>query len=120
MDSEDTMLIVKAIAFFGVVWVVVSRLNEILGKVDIIMSKLDELNEELVQANEQSNQIATALGEVGADVDDLIAKLASGGLTAAEADVVKAQIVALKATLAEQAAAAQAIAARHTPDAPPV
>ena len=52
------------------------------------MAKVDELEAELVEANKTTNEIAD-------DVADLLNRLASGGLTAEEADRVKAQIVAL-------------------------
>jgi cell division protein FtsB len=64
------------------------------------LAKVDELKAELVEANATTNEIAT-------DVDDLVARL-SGGLSEAEADDVKAELVALKGRL-------QAVAAVHTP-----
>ena len=65
------------------------------------MSKVEELEAELIAVNEVTNEIAV-------DVSDLLAKLAAGGLSAEEADAVKAQIVALKEKL-------QGVAAQHTP-----
>lgn len=66
------------------------------------MSKLDELQAELEQANEVTNEIA-------ADVEDLLSRLTAGGLSPAEADTIKSQIVALTDRL-------RGVAAQHTPD----
>lgn len=68
------------------------------------MAKVDELKAELVAANETTNEIA-------ADVADLLTKLATGGLTAAEADEVKAQITALNEKL-------KGVASQWTPSTP--
>jgi hypothetical protein len=65
-----------------------------------IMAKVDELLLELAEANTTTNEIA-------ADIADLIAKL-DGGLSVAEADAVKAELVLLKTKL-------QGVAASHTP-----
>lgn len=69
-----------------------------------LMSKLDELKQELVEANTVTNEIAS-------DVDGLVARL-EGGLSPAEADEVKGQLVALKERLT-------GVAAKYTPDAAP-
>lgn len=65
-----------------------------------IVAKVDELLAELGQVNATTNEIAS-------DIDELLAQLA-GGLTAAEAETVKAELVALKERLV-------AVAAKHPP-----
>lgn len=81
---------------------------------DRIMSKLDEMNDELVQINQQTNDMATTSAEISSDMDDLIAKLAAGGLTAEEADAVKAKLAELKGTLGTLQSGLTDIAAKHT------
>ena len=65
------------------------------------MALVDDLRAELVSINETTNEIA-------ADVADLVARLGSGGLSVAEAEEIKASLVALKERL-------QGVAATHTP-----
>lgn len=72
-----------------------------------IMATVNELLVELAEANVTTNEIA-------ADVDVLLSKLADGGLSAAETEQVRTEIVALKSRL-------QGVAAKYTPDVvPPV
>lgn len=65
-----------------------------------IMASLAELETELVAANEATNEIA-------ADLQDLINKLAAGGMTPAEEQSVLEQLAALRTKL-------QGVAATHT------
>lgn len=67
------------------------------------MAKVDDLKAELVAINETTNEIAS-------DIDDLM-KRVSGGLSAAEADEVNAELVALRDRLT-------GVAALHTPGSP--
>lgn len=69
----------------------------------LIVAKVDELLTELSEANATTNEIAD-------DLADLLSKL-DGGLSAPEAEVVKAEIVVLKDKL-------KAVAATHTPTPP--
>jgi hypothetical protein len=62
-----------------------------------VMAKVDELLQELVEANTVTNEIAR-------DLDALIARLNTPGLSEAEADEVKAKITALKDRLTGVAA----------------
>jgi hypothetical protein len=64
------------------------------------MAKVDELKAELVAANEATNEIAS-------DLSDLMSRL-DGGLSAPEAEEVKAQIVELTNKL-------KLVASAHTP-----
>lgn len=78
-----------------------AKLDKILKLQEKLMSKADELKAELVEANNVTNELAN-------DVDDLVKRIAEGGLSAAEADEVKTQLTALKTKL-------QGVAAVHTP-----
>jgi hypothetical protein len=91
------------------------KLDLILRKENTIMGKLDELAAELVVANEQTNAIATAVAESATDIDDLLAKVAAGGLDPVELAAVLDQARANTTALRAQAQAAQAVAAKHTP-----
>jgi len=76
------------------------KIDKVIKKLETIVNKVDELKAELTAANEVTNEIAV-------DVQDLLNKLVVGGLTAAEADEVKAQIVTLTARL-------RAVASQHS------
>lgn len=78
-----------------------SKLDKLLRGQAIIMAKVDELNEELVQINETTNEIA-------GDMDDLISKVGDGSISSVEAEAIKTQLVALKERLT-------GIASTHTP-----
>lgn len=64
---------------------------------DALMTKADDLLAALAEANTTTNDIAD-------DITALLAKLADGGLTPAEADMVKEQIAALNGRLKSVAA----------------
>jgi len=63
---------------------IVSQLNSINQKLEIMGEKLDAINSVLAEINESTNNIA-------ADLDRLAGQI-SGGLTAAEADSVVAEL----------------------------
>ena len=81
------------------------KLDTIIENQEKLMSKADELKAELVEANEVTNELA-------ADVDDLLKRMAEGGLSPTETEEVKAQLAALKEKL-------KGVAALHTPVASP-
>lgn len=78
-----------------------NKLDKIIATQGVVVAKVDELKAELEAANVTTNEIA-------ADVTDLLNRLVEGGLTPAEAEEVKQQIMALNARL-------QGVAAQHTP-----
>ena len=63
---------------------IVSQLNSINQKLEIMSEKLDAINSVLAEINDSTNNIA-------ADLDRLAGQI-SGGLTAAEADSVVAEL----------------------------
>jgi|SRR5687767_4059990 len=65
-----------------------------------IMATMAELEQELTEINSSTNEIA-------ADIDDLVAKLAAGGLSKEETESILSQVQALRGRL-------QGIAATHT------
>lgn len=69
-----------------------SKVDEILHILEGLVAKVDELNAELVEINNVTNEIA-------ADIDDLVAKVGEGSMSAAEADAVKSQLTDLKTRL---------------------
>jgi hypothetical protein len=81
-----------------------AKIDKILQQQGVMMAKVDDLKAELVAANQATDDIAVEL-------DDLVKKLAAGGLTADETAEVTAQATALKAKL-------QGIASTHTPGSP--
>lgn len=80
------------------------KLDLVLANQGVMMAKVDDLKAELVAANEATNEIA-------ADIDDLVKRLAAGGLSPEETADVQAQLSALKVKL-------QGVAAVHTPGSP--
>jgi septal ring factor EnvC (AmiA/AmiB activator) len=78
-----------------------------------IMAVLDDLKTELSTINATTNDIATALTEANADIDEILTRLAQpGGLTEAEAQQLLTDLRGAKDTIATQASAAQAVAAK--------
>lgn len=77
------------------------KLDKIIKQGEFLMAKVEELEAELVKANETTNEIAK-------DVEDLLAKLAAGGLTAVETAATLASLKSLNARLT-------GVAASHTP-----
>ncbi len=83
---------------------ILTQLAALRRQGDDLMSVADDMKQELIAANLTTTEIA-------ADLDDLLSKLAAGGLSPSEAADVKAQIIVLKDRLT-------GVAAKHTP-APP-
>lgn len=80
-----------------------SKLDRIISNQGVMMAKVDDLKAELVAINSTTDEIA-------ADIADLVSRIA-GGLSAAEAEEVNAQLIALKERLT-------GVAATHTPASP--
>lgn len=89
-------------------------LKRVEEKLRNIMATVQELEAELVSINEQTTAMGATMTEVASDVDDLLAKVQAGDVTAA---VALAQTI--KSNIAASASELSAIAAKHTPDAPP-
>jgi DNA invertase Pin-like site-specific DNA recombinase len=82
---------------------IVTKLDRIISNQGVMMAKVDDLKAELVEIN-------TTTDEIASDIADLMSRIA-GGLSAAEAEEVNAQLTALKDKL-------KSVASTHTPSSP--
>jgi tagatose-1,6-bisphosphate aldolase non-catalytic subunit AgaZ/GatZ len=77
---------------------ILTRLDAIYAQGETVMAKVDELLAALEEANTTTNEIAQ-------DITELLAQLATGGLTPVETEIVMAKIAELNARLKNVASA---------------